>query len=83
MVTILKRSGFYSFWLPRVGRVNCFGEILSDQRGQPEALFVEGRVCKMLYVRISKKDLAGKVNKLDWRRFSHLNVGSYKLQPIN
>ena len=63
--------------------VNCLGEILSDQRGQPEALFVEGRVCKMLYVRISKKDLAGKVtftlraNKLDWIRFSHLNVGLY------
>lgn len=65
-----------------VGGVNGFGEILSDPRGQPEALFVEGRVCKMLYVRISKKDLAGEVtftlraNKLDWRRFSHLNVGS-------
>ena len=33
-----------------VGGVNCFGEILSDQRGQPEALFVEGRVRKRLYV---------------------------------
>ena len=64
-----------------VGGVNCFGEIWSDQRGQLEALFVEGRVCKILYLRISKKDLAGKVtctlraNKLDWRRFSHLNMG--------
>ena len=66
-----------------MGGVNCFGEILSDQRGQPEALFVEGRVFKMLYVRSSKKDFAGKVtftlraNKLDWRKFSHLNVGLY------
>ena len=83
MVTIFQRSGFLSFWLSRVGRVNCFGEILSDQRGQPEALLVEGRVFKTLCVRISKKDLAGKVtftlraNKLDWRRFSHLNVGLY------
>ena len=71
-----------------VGGINYFGEILPDQRRQPEALLVEGRVCKTLCVRISKKDLAGKVtftlraNKLDWRRFSHLNVGSYKLQPI-
>lgn len=66
-----------------VGGINCFGEILPDQRRQREALLVEGRVSKTLCVRISKKDLAGKVtftlkaNKLDWIRFSHLNVGLY------